>query len=964
MIIGGIVVQKHDFPQLLRKRGLDPHPLHEGVRDVDEWVKRVAQFAKANAVVGVDGEGYTLQQIEGDAFEHLVQCIIERHGHDTEQVDSVEVGATRKARTGIDLVSMAHDGKVHLHQCKFSRKPRHELGMREIRSFLQSSIRPEFGIRKTLWTTSKGLNSQVRLNHQGVVQELGIDWLRETLDGDESFWEVLYAASLGATPERKKGLIHTGALSFVDPDRSYQLDALETFKEEVKTNSHSLKGRYVYPTGSGKTLIEALVLDHQMDRVEGFSVHVVVAPRIALLTQLMREFRRFIGDRYEQIGFHSNDRDTEGYNYDKELNLPAQRKTTKISKVMLEVNRAMRDEIPLVIFSTYHSLWKLAESRIPFETMIADESQYCISKNYFESVQSLNANAKLYFTATERHSLEGERRNNNEEAFGRIFGEKEIQVLIDRKILVVPKLHLLVGNSDHRNPDIVGIDDDDKEDAIARHLVNLVGHIAKEQRKLVDSDLPAKTLFTCKRAKDVRIIVGERNLKKLKETVPDHAVFTISSDTGAKVDGRSVARAEFLKQLREHKGDALIFHHDILAEGIDVDGITGVAMLRKTRHAKTLQTIGRCLRPFKENPSLKPHAYISVPVIDGNAYYSDSLEDVVTQMLTGGLEVNVEQIEVKNIDPDLAPSELRRPQDREPDPTQGQRGFDLHQEELKDVEHRLKEIKRNEVREMVERIDEDLKEEEHKIMLIQEVVPNFVEDIFNGLYRPGGKVLKDTLTSCRNRHHIVERAWETGRIAESWLAKPEGKAGPARPTTPLRLIKEHVDELGDIEGMSALTFNIEYVPYLKDKGANVVLATRDYCEATRQLAESQVIETEYLTVEAAMENGLKFDIVIGNPPYQKSGGTGTHIWPDFVLDGLEMLKDDGKIAMIHPQRWRGNGRVKTKSMEQVRYALKNEVDIEWLSINDIATGARNFDAGTSYDMYVAVRGGGQQIFQV
>ena len=812
------------------------------------------------------------------------------------------------------LIGKTHAGKPHAHQCKFNSSAVKKLGVAEIDSFAKLELAP--GSRKTLWTTAKGINPQVEKLFREHVQVLSIDWLCETLDNDDNFWTNAYAAKFESEIQHRNGLIDDGKLNFTNPDRSYQLKALETFKEEVAKNPHDLKGRYVYPTSAGKTLIEALIARHQMERVSGFGAHVVVAPRIALLTQLMREFRKLIGDKYGQIGFHSGEHEHEGRDYDKILNLAVQRKTTNIDKVLSEISRARENDYPLMIFSTYHSLHKLVRKEISLETMIADESQYCISKRYFESVQEINSKVKLYFTATERRAEVGMRRNNNVAAFGEILGQEFIEVLVKRSILAEPRLLLVIGKSQSEDPNdknIPDIDEEDEENAIAKHLIDLAGHIAEEQRNKVNDALPAKTLFACQSAKHVRIILGEKNLQSLmdrtREIDPDrgHAIFTISAETGAKIDGQKVSRGEFLKKLGEHQGNALIFHHDILSEGIDIDGITGVAILRNMRYAKTLQTIGRCLRPYKEDVSLKPHAFVSVPVINGNVLESDLLENTIRQMLTSGLDMNYEDIDIKFLDKDpslhpMPPGGGESGSGTVSPPGGQQPGLDLRQELLAEVKHKMKIL--------TEKVKEEWEEEQHKVMLTQQVTAAFIADLLDGKYGSGKKPLNEDLATCRNRHHIIDRIWETGRIKDSRHLGTKDGTKPMRPLTPLKIVKEHVDRIGDVDGKAALTYNIEYVPYLKEQGADVVLATKSYCKDSKTLAESQVIEAEYMELETVMKRDMKFDIVVGNPPYQeKKVGhkKSQEMWPSFVESALTILKDEGTLALIHPPGWRNFG---------------------------------------------------------
>lgn len=921
MKIDGIELHKHAFPEKLKEWRFDPHLLYEGVRDIETWIRNVGKFAKRNKT-----DSYTANQIQGDAFEHLVQCIIERYGHDAE-IDSVVIGAPHEGFPALDLLGKTRAGKSHAHQCKFHgggrNKMNRRLSMKDIDSFTMLEL--ESGSRKSLWTTADGVNPNVEKVFRDHVHVFGFAWLQEMLNCNDAFWRDAYAVKFDATIELRLGLIDEGKITFANPDRSYQQIALKTFKKEVLKNPHDLKGRYVYPTSAGKTLIEALITKYQIERTSGCGVHVVVAPRIALLTQLMREFRNYIGDKYGHIGFHSGDQENEGREFDKKLNLTLQRKTTNVKKVLSEITRAKEDNSPLIIFSTYHSLHKLVREEISLETMIADESQYCISKRYFESVQNIKSKVKLYFTATERHAEAGTRRNNNVQAFGEIMGTASIRSLVDRNILAEPRLVLVVGKTESNYQKVHNTQGkvEEEENIIARHLIDLAGHIAEDQREKVNDALPAKTLFSCKSAEHIRIILGEENLKSIMNRVkridPDrgHAIFTISARTGPKINGESVKRGAFLKTLGEHPGNALIFHHDILSEGIDIDGITGVAMLRNMNHAKKVQTIGRALRPYKKDPSLKPYAYVSVPVINGHALESELLENTIKQMLAVGFDANSELIDVRFIDRD-APIAEENPGGGEVSGTSGggnhdsgsQAGFDLHQKQLKEVKHQVKVL--------IEKIEREEEEMAHAVMLDQEVTDDFIDDLLTGRYGPKQKPLNEELSTYRNRRHIIERVWETGRIRGSELLNTKSGVKPTRPLTPMNMIEKHVDRLGDLSGRLTLTPNIEYVPYLKEKGADVVLATRassdegnaaskeagagdvletrGHCGATQNLAESQLIGVKYLTLEEVMKKGLKFDIVIGNPPYQErkpNKKKPRSIWQDFVLDAIEILEGGG-----------------------------------------------------------------------
>jgi predicted helicase len=143
-------------------------------------------------------------------------------------------------------------------------------------------------------------------------------------------------------------------------------------------NTQVSKGRIVIPTGGGKTAVEA----HSL-RLKGlvgeFKIHLVLSPRIALTNQLIKEYRNYIGQNYLSMAFHSgrDEKDSTAVRWETFA-------STSKAVVQEQIERAKFMGKHLVIFSPYHSAGKLED--IKFGMVIADESQYCTSKEYFEGL--------------------------------------------------------------------------------------------------------------------------------------------------------------------------------------------------------------------------------------------------------------------------------------------------------------------------------------------------------------------------------------------------------------------------------------------------------------------------------------------------------------------------------------------------------------------------------------------------
>jgi len=400
----------------------------------------------------------------------------------------------------------------------------------------------------------------------------------------------------------------------------YQQEAFNNSISNIQKTPDDARGRLVMPTGAGKTLTEAVLLDWQFKNNSKTKIHLVLAPRIMLGNQLLGEYKTFLGkEAFRAVAFHSGEHIAEDGIKWKEV------ATTQKSAVEEAYANAQKLNQHLVVFSTYHSCGKL--EGIEFDTIIADESQYCVAENFNASFRSLTSRVRLAFTATEKMTASNSGFGlNNVELYGERWYYISPDELIKRGRIVPPRLHIMHGAT---------VDE-------GASIVSQITEIAQEQIKLTEATLEfSKVLFAMSGTADVKTV--EDNIKDIRSTFPKHDVFTITSRNGAQINGVEVKRKQFMQDLKNCE-NALIFHYDILSEGIDVDGITGVGIMRNMGLSKLLQTIGRAIRLYKPDPSKKPQAWISVPVINGNEDDKERIAFILRTLRNGGFDISKEDI--------------------------------------------------------------------------------------------------------------------------------------------------------------------------------------------------------------------------------------------------------------------------------------------------------------------------------
>jgi type I site-specific restriction endonuclease len=94
------------------------------------------------------------------------------------------------------------------------------------------------------------------------------------------------------------------------------------------------------------------------------------------------------------------------------------------------------------------------------------------------------------------------------------------------------------------------------------------------------------------------------DLPKIRKIVNDFNldVYYVTADRVSKnghVTFGSAAREKILEDFEANTNRCIIIHCDTLAEGIDIDGIGGILLMRNLGMAKSIQTIGRGCRAAK-----------------------------------------------------------------------------------------------------------------------------------------------------------------------------------------------------------------------------------------------------------------------------------------------------------------------------------------------------------------------------
>ena len=347
------------------------------------------------------------------------------------------------------------------------------------------------------------------------------------------------------------------------------------------------KGQVIVPTGGGKTLTMIMDAQSSMDRCSNGVTTVVVAPRILLAEQLCSEFMEVIdpnnSDPYLHV-MHVHSGETHFTS------------TTNADKINVFANCARNMGENCIIFTTYNSLHRIMEADIEVNNIYFDEAHNSVKRNFFPATEFFaeNADRCYFYTATPKHSLTPKKPGMNWSVYGQVLANIPAPELVKGGYILPPKvvvkqLPLVKGRK------VMFADDCDNllETLDNCKSVNVIDGLVDGSSNL------NKVLICARTTKQIMGLISQSDFcMQLAER--GYSWMTITSKTGAIIDGKKVNREEFFNTLNTWGKDAtkkfVVIHHSILSEGINVSGLESVIFMRNMSYIDISQSIGRVIR--------------------------------------------------------------------------------------------------------------------------------------------------------------------------------------------------------------------------------------------------------------------------------------------------------------------------------------------------------------------------------
>lgn len=449
------------------------------------------------------------------------------------------------------------------------------------------------GLKVDEWTLENMLYNSVRV--------LNRDALRKMVDNRPEWWTRFYAAVKSSKVKIDTNIIPQTL-------REHQIAGVNA------TNNQTI-GKIILPTGTGKTRLESEIIRKVILESQSKGIVPLIkvnSSRILLCFQLFEDIFNYLNShgivaRY--MNFNSGKAGEKDYieelgksgNGEFYRGIISTTNPNEVSKIYL---KCCQEKMPLIIISTYHSSERCALSGLVPNLTINDEAHNLVSTE-FSKVAELPSLKNFFLTATEKITDSDEDLGmNNQEIFGEIIYEQSPKQMIEKGEMVPPYVHV-VKSKDNQNIDLNKLDKD--YEALVNSIHSAFDH---HQQKLNEtsynpSELGAKVLVVCRGQEDLEEMFKTNVFTNLRQQHPDIHIYALSTDFGTYVDGvkekkpvSNIKKDRLLKLIKKLPNSAkmILFHVDMVGEGIDVPGLTGVMPFRNCELTKFVQNIGRASR--------------------------------------------------------------------------------------------------------------------------------------------------------------------------------------------------------------------------------------------------------------------------------------------------------------------------------------------------------------------------------
>jgi len=418
--------------------------------------------------------------------------------------------------------------------------------------------------------------------------------------------------------------------------RWYQIQINDVVRDFMKSNKR--RGQVYSPTGSGKTVCFEHTIREMLERANELGIKInicIVHPRIALSQDQLERFQKACGSLFHFSSFHSGAHVQGGTDDVGGKVEYAGKSTTDLDELLRIISNSDQSHITFSSYDSFHQL-----QHLEFDLVIFDEAHNLTKKEFFPILQNLGAKKALLYTATPIVFDESDKNlldENSEfsiDAIGmnnyKLFGEVLITIkpkdLVNEGFIIPPVVHFLKVSTDKK-----------AENAKASHLI--AESYKYQEPEVKKYGMPYHQMLVTSRGVTTDHVEIRQNLQYIWDVI-GHKVdvyFIAAGECHKNNTLLSLSRAEVLRQIRDSEQDAIIVHFDTLAEGIDIDSITGNCILRNVLKYKVLQLIGRAGRPFRNdldkeyNPinidiRKKRVSVVTFPIVDGVFLCKDEKE--------------------------------------------------------------------------------------------------------------------------------------------------------------------------------------------------------------------------------------------------------------------------------------------------------------------------------------------------